>query len=439
VTVLTPARATDVVTLLALASLVLAAAFFVLRPELWRRLWLVRVDPRPVALTRIAFGLVVLWGFVALAGDARVLFSDEGMWLPEQARARFGGGLRLTLLHLWSPPSLVFALYALMLVALALMTLGLWTRWTTLAAWGLVLQIQRYQFMHYSGADLVIANFLFLGLLSGWGEAYSLDRWRRRRAGTDTDHRLIPAWPMRLMMLQLVLIYCATGLLKRGELWANGEALYYALNLDHFYRIPAHAMVAWLQATGVLPVLTHLVRWWEVLFPLALVGVGLRGYEADRRAGRWRVPPAWRRRLSWLVAGGVWLLLAVAAGLVAVYHGPPGSTPVGSPRRQLAVTALIVVIPIVVVPVYRLIRRRPGLHAALLQWVLGKRVWLVAGLLLHLGIDLFINVGTFAELMLAVYVVWLTPAELDAARAFLGLAPRPAAEAVALRTRAGGP
>jgi hypothetical protein len=427
VTALTPARANDLVTTLGLASLVLAALFFALRPEVWRRLWLVRVDPRPLALTRIAFGLVVLWGFLALAGDARVLFSDEGLWLPEQARARFGGGLKLTVLHWWSPPGLVFTLYALMLVALALMTLGLWTRWTTLAAWGLVLQIQRYQFMHYSGADFVIANFLFLGALSRWGEAYSLDRWRRR-AAPGTAPAPVPAWPMRLMMLQLALIYCATGLSKRGELWANGEALYYALNLDHFYRIPAQTMVAWLQQAGVLPVLTHVVRWWEVLFPLALVGVALRGYEADRRAGRWSVAPAWRRRLSWVVAAGVWLLLAVILGVLGAHHGAPAGVPAVGARRALALTALVVVAPLLVIPIYRRVRVRPGPAGLLLHWVLGKRTWLVVGVLLHLGIDLFINVGTFAELMLAVYVVWLTPAELDAARSWLRSLRRPAAE-----------
>jgi hypothetical protein len=401
VTALSPARATDLVTDLLLAAIVLAAAFFLVRPELWRRLWLARVDPRPAALTRIAFGLVVLWTFVGLAPDARVLLTDEGMWLPGAARAEFGGTVGWTILHHWSAPWLVLALYALMLLALALMTLGFWTRWTTLLAWILVLQIYRYQPMYYSGSDFVIQNFLFLGVLSRWGEACSIDAWRR---GPATP-RPIPAWPLRLMMLQLALIYCATGLLKRGEAWANGEALYYALNLDHFYRVPAQALVAGLQEAGVLPLLTHAVRWWEVLFPLALLGAALRGYEADRQAGRWPAAPPGRRRLSWLVAAGLWLLVSVAAGLVGFHHG------VGQP--PLVVAVLVGLAPVVLVPSYRLVRGRPGLHRALLHWILGKRVWLTFGVLLHLGINVFINVGTFAEVMLSVYFVWLTAVDLD--------------------------
>jgi hypothetical protein len=39
-----------------------------------------------------------------------------------------------------------------------------------------------------------------------------------------------------LMVLNLGVVYCYTGTVKNGAVWAKGDALYYALNMDHFHR-----------------------------------------------------------------------------------------------------------------------------------------------------------------------------------------------------------
>ena len=56
----------DVATNVLTAMFVLVLLFFVVRPELWRRLCFDKVDARPAGLLRIGFGLVVLWTFVDL-------------------------------------------------------------------------------------------------------------------------------------------------------------------------------------------------------------------------------------------------------------------------------------------------------------------------------------------------------------------------------------
>ena len=45
---------------------------------------------------------------------------------------------------------------------------------------------------------------------------------------------------------------------------------------------------------------------------------------------------------------------------------------------------------------------------------MGKRFWLVFGFGMHIGIDLGMNVGTFANVMMAVYLAWLSGDEIDA-------------------------
>lgn len=407
----------------ALLGVAAVGAFFLLRPEVWARIFFSRVDPRPAALLRIALGAAVLWSFLTLSPHVQLFFTDEGLLLPGMARETARSPLRelwdpvhgfehwwsplravvgsSSILHLRSDPPLVFAVYALLLLSLVLMSLGIWTGATSVASWLLAEQLYRYDSMFANGGDLVIRAFLFLGMFCRWGEAYGVDAWRRRRAellggaSRIPPLRRIPAWPLRLMMVQLALIYFLNGWLKTGVAWRDGTALYYALNLDHFYRLPAQTVVTWLQYVGALPILSWLTRGWELLFPLALLGAALRGYEADRRAGRWPPVGTWRRVASWLALGG---------GIIAALF-----------TRVPAFAGAVALAAVAAILLYRLLRARlPALSHVVLTWLLGKRVWLVVGVALHFGIDIGLNVGTFPQVMTAVYLAWLTGPEIDA-------------------------
>lgn len=441
-------------TSLTLAAIALVVAFFVVRPELWKRMLFDRLDPRPAAVMRIAFGLVVLWTFSDLARDARFLFTDEGMWLTKMARKNYGGKMttlwdpehgfqhwwdifpaiwgKFTILHIRSDPQFVYGLYALMLLSITTMTLGIWTRTSTVLSWILVEQIYRYSPLFYTGGDTVVRVFLFLGMFCRWGEAYSIDAWRRHRklilggASELPALRRIPAWPQRLMMLQLAIIYSATGLLKSGGTWIDGTALYFSLCLDHFYRFPQQIYVAtFMQFIGVLPVVTVFVRFWELLFPMVLVGMAVNCFERERRDGSWPSAPAWRRWSSYALITAAFACGAPIAGWGAYYYIPPQYFPVvpheAFPVFFGAASALVCVL---CVAVYFTVRNRPIASKVVFHWLLGRRTWLIWGFLMHIGIDLGMNVGTFAEVMMAAYFAW--PSGDEVGRAFRYVMSRPA-------------
>lgn len=414
---------------------------FVARPDLWRALALRRVDPRPAGLLRIAFGLVVLWTWIDLGTLLEVLFTDQGLWPAEMARQRFGAVLerlwdpeqgfehpadlwavltsRFSLLHLRSDPGFVYTLYAATLVSVSAMTVGFRTRTSTLLAWLLTETLYRYSPIYYTGGDMVARAYMFLGVFVAWGEAYSVDSWLRRRRALRTASqwvplRTIPAWPLHLMALQLAIIYCATGLLKEGDTWKEGTALYYALNLDTFYRYPATKLVTWAHMAGILPALTHMVRWWEILFPVSLVGAALQGYERLRAGTAWSPPGPVRRVAGWLAGAGIWTCVSALAGLTARYYLDPEGERGLDPDRLLWGVSLSVGLAgaglAVLYPTAR--RRAPRIHWALLHLVLGKRIWLGIGFLMHIGIDLTLNVGTFPQVMIATYLAWVSWEEL---------------------------
>jgi len=439
-------------TQLSLYGIGLLALFFIIRPELWRRLWFTRVDPRPGALMRIFFGLVVfitfydlLWPMNPLEGSvAEYLFTDQGLWMTDMARQNYGHDLReiydpehgfqhwydplqalwgkFTILHLRSDPAFSMTLYYVMLGCIVSMIVGFRTRTTTILAFALVETFYRYSPVFYTGGDTVVRVFLFLGMFCRWGEAYSVDSWLRRRkavlrggATRVPPLRTVPAWPFRLMMLQLCIIYCATGLLKSGSTWKDGSALYYALNLDHFYRVPATGLVTALHYLLVLPNSAIFVRWWEALFPIAAVGAALNAYERERRTGAWPSAALWRKVLSVALVLAAWAMVAWVLGAAGTYFLPKDIQSYVHPAQRHAVYGWIVMgVPIVFLALYWVTRLfAPKVLVFVRHWLMGKRFWLVFGIGLHIGIDLGMNVGTFAEVMMTVYLAWLSGTEVE--------------------------
>jgi hypothetical protein len=109
------------------------------------------------------------------------------------------------------------------------------------------------------------------------GAVWSIDHWLARRRRPD-DPALqaprIPVWPIRLMQIQLGLVYLFTGLIKLGDGiftpqwadcdWINGEALYWLYNDIELNRWP----YAW---TPIPLWLCRPITWSVMLFELGFV------------------------------------------------------------------------------------------------------------------------------------------------------------------------
>ena len=99
----------------------------------------------------------------------------------------------------------------------------------------------------------------------------------------------------------------------------------------------------------------------------------------------------------------------VASGQFAV-----GPWRISKPQAAALFATIVVVVPALALGGYLLLRRkRPTWHRVARQWLLGKRTWLGIGIVMHLGIDVLMNVGTFVQVMIAVYIAWISGPELD--------------------------
>jgi hypothetical protein len=186
------------------------------------------VDLRSLALLRIGLAIAILLDLAHRSLDLRLLYTDAGA-LPRDLVLDLQGRGALLSIHYWASVSTpvqagVFGLHALFALAL----LVGWRTWlATLACWYFASSLQIRQPLVYMGGDSIVRLLLFWGLFLPLGARFSFDVIRGRVA--LAGDRLLSGGTVALL-LQVCLIYWATGLAKDGDLWRTGQAVFYALH-----------------------------------------------------------------------------------------------------------------------------------------------------------------------------------------------------------------
>ena len=198
--------------------------------RLWNRFWFATTSAKPLGVFRILLGLIVIANLALLAPDLDTWLSDAGRLRGTEA-AELAGPYRLSPLHHYQSPMTIRWMFAATLAAAALFTIGWRTRIASIALYALMLSIHHRNVQTASGADCLLMIFLFYAMLSPCGAAYSLDHRRKAKKLGATFEPLVAKWPMRLIAIQISIVYLVTALLKsRGPTWIDGSALYYILN-----------------------------------------------------------------------------------------------------------------------------------------------------------------------------------------------------------------
>ncbi len=354
-----------------------ALAFFVMfiaRSEWWRRWWLTMEDPRAIGVYRIVFGFFVICNMNDFYEYWTMLFTDEGIFTADVARQvhasaqfkGFGDGLtedspwgffdnraiweflkgpKYSLLYFWdSPKAFWIHMVAFQLCAVFFM-IGFRTRLMGVLTFFLMNSIFFRNHLFWEGTELVYRVYLAYLICARSGHAYSVDNWLRCRKlrkqgllserdgpgngagvapsddhpkGLQAIYRLIPAWPRRLAIIQLAATYTTTGVLKNGSVWAKGDAVYYAWNMDHFYRFYPQQISA-IFGTNLLRFNAWFAHWGEVFFFLGTIGVIIKWSLSED------VPPArgWRA----LVVKACWLTVIGCTSAILWVSWPVHYTP----------------------------------------------------------------------------------------------------------------
>jgi uncharacterized membrane protein YphA (DoxX/SURF4 family) len=143
---------------------------------------------------------------------------------------------------------------------------GLQTRLSAVVVWILSTSFANLNEYIDNAGDQIRGIALFYLVLTPCGAVWSVDHWLRRRRGGDAGPVLIYPWALRLLFVQMVLIYWLNGLYKlTGDDWLNGDSLYYVLSDVTLTRVSYSQFPMPYRLTQVL---TWSVLVWEAGFPL---------------------------------------------------------------------------------------------------------------------------------------------------------------------------
>jgi hypothetical protein len=241
-----------------------------LPPTLRRWKWLTSpIGVEPAAALRIAVGVVLLFDIVVLyLPNIRTLYGAGGFGDPNVTAPVFAPpSWRWSLLRLFPPtwgPLFLGSVWAI--AALALLV-GYRPRIAALVAWMLAVSFTYSNlYIHNGGDQLKLILLLMLIFLPSDG------RWAIRRhplARTATGPVLIHPWPIRLLMIQLAIMYFMNGYYKAlGPAWRDGSVMYYVANNPSW----AHFSPDFLPLPEFL---LRLLAWitvvWELAFPLLML------------------------------------------------------------------------------------------------------------------------------------------------------------------------
>ncbi len=276
----------------------------------WVRFWHEPLRAERLAAVRIFICLALLGDmllqyiphFADFFGPGGVAY--EGLhdeWLLQQ--------WRLTILFFSTDNlAVVGSVFAVWMAATVCLLVGYRTRLMNVVVWFLTICFINRNPIIKNGGDDVLCVTLFLLMMMPSGKAFSIDRllWKRRaerkgeRLPADWSTPHVPAWGVRVLQIQLCMIYLTTGLAKlRGVnlgaietyfgdgwpedldffgrvdyffqflgdffngTWYNGTSIYYVLNDVTMARVawPENPLPVWAAVA-----LSYFSVGWEILF-----------------------------------------------------------------------------------------------------------------------------------------------------------------------------
>jgi hypothetical protein len=195
------------------------------------------VDPRPLAWFRAWFGFLCLLNLALLWPDMPMWFGNEGVLPPEvHSTLIYGTRLNVYMLTGYSDQAIPLIRGIGVVGGLSLL-FGYFPRIGAMLSW-LALSSFSWRNMNilHSGDALLRIGCFFL-IFADSSAAFSVNSFIRKSARHTT--RLIPAWPQRILQLQLCVTYLVAGIWKlTGQPWQDGTAVGTVLQLGEFQRFP---------------------------------------------------------------------------------------------------------------------------------------------------------------------------------------------------------
>jgi hypothetical protein len=243
-----------------------AASYVEALTNWWRTFWFSAEPAYTLGLVRMAFGALTVYVTLDLLPGVPTLFSANGP-VPSQSIANefsWINTFQFGIFQIWTSDTAVLIAWILLLLSAVSLTLGWHSRVSALLVWILFLSFLRRNPMILYAGDQVMTNTALILAISGCGAALSLDQRRRNGRFWSAEERV--RWPIRLMQVQLSLIYFFSAQTKLiGEAWNDGSAVSFPWRVYRDWAI--FPVPQWLAEN---PFLVNVATWGTMAIELSL-------------------------------------------------------------------------------------------------------------------------------------------------------------------------
>jgi hypothetical protein len=200
----------------------------------WNKFFFGPISAKPLGLFRIVFGLVLLMYLGLMTVEFDYWYTDAGILQGTEAREA-AGPLRFSPLNYVHGTTIPHLVLAGTFVAAVAVTLGWHTRVMSVLLYLGMLTLYHRNVTSNGGPDAVPFLTTFYLMFCPSGAAYSMDAARAaRKRGAPADALIVP-WGVRLLQLQLCLLYFQACVIKcDGLSWQSGKVVHYILFNQEF-------------------------------------------------------------------------------------------------------------------------------------------------------------------------------------------------------------
>jgi len=253
----------------------------------WNRFWFTPSDPATLGLIRILAGAMLFYthlvwtrGLVELLGpNARLAPGVLTHFYEQNAAGGFDGTFAWSYLNWIGSPTVLWIAHVAALVILAMFTVGLFTRATSILAFLITVSYANRAVGMLFGLDQINGLLALYLMIGPSGAAYSLDNLlRRRRQG----ERYVPPAAstmanvsIRLIQVHMCVVYFFAGIGKltgtpmvAAPSWWTGEAMWMSLASYQYQSFPLTAgVLEWISHwPRTLQTITQITLLWELSY-----------------------------------------------------------------------------------------------------------------------------------------------------------------------------
>lgn len=221
-------------------------------------------DPKLVSAFRIGYAALLILYVTAGFHNYAMWFTDDGV-LGHEAAAQLGDGAHPSLLNLFPNPSFAACGLLLLMAHAFLLLVGAWSRVQAGFIFIWLVSFQHRNPLILDGEDTVFRIFALFMTLMPLDAYWSISKPKGATASTESS-----AWALRLVQLQMTLIYLSAGISKlAGPSWWDGSAMY-RVSLMEQYGGRDWLPSFWTQAPSMMQGATWIGLATELSLPLLL-------------------------------------------------------------------------------------------------------------------------------------------------------------------------